>query len=240
MTCGRVRHLLRPYNGSVHRRWRAYMEYCNGIVGDMCVHMFDATRWMLGLGWPDKITSTGGIFVDKDSLANTTDTQHAIFQYPELTCVWNHRSWGSPPDPEYPWAFKIYGEKGTLKASVRKFEFIPQGAKKASISSTWLDESSKFPEDLTEKGIELFAASAMRNHMLDFISAIEENGKPVADIEEGHISSASCIIANLSCDLGRSLSYDPIQKVVVDDPEATKLLERPYRAPWNHPYADQV
>ena len=42
---------LRPYNELVHpRSWRAFMEYCNGIVGDMCVHMLDLVRWQLGLG----------------------------------------------------------------------------------------------------------------------------------------------------------------------------------------------
>ncbi|MEM7316637.1 MAG: Gfo/Idh/MocA family oxidoreductase, partial [Planctomycetota bacterium] len=55
---------MRPYNEIVHPRgWRAFMEYGNGIVGDMCVHMLDTTRWMLDLGWPTKISSTGGILV---------------------------------------------------------------------------------------------------------------------------------------------------------------------------------
>src|SRR5580693_6641309 len=41
---------MRPYNSLVHPRgWRAFMEYGNGIVGDMCVHMLDMTLWMLGL-----------------------------------------------------------------------------------------------------------------------------------------------------------------------------------------------
>src|SRR6266487_3140984 len=32
----------RPYNKLAHpRSWRAFMEYGNGIVGDMCIHMFD-------------------------------------------------------------------------------------------------------------------------------------------------------------------------------------------------------
>src|SRR2546426_2347350 len=32
---------MRPYNKLVHpRSWRAFMEYGNGIVGDMCIHMF--------------------------------------------------------------------------------------------------------------------------------------------------------------------------------------------------------
>src|SRR5689334_12727539 len=55
---------MRPYNSLVHpRSWRAFMEYGNGIVGDMCIHMFDMTRWMLGLGWPKRVSSSGGILV---------------------------------------------------------------------------------------------------------------------------------------------------------------------------------
>ena len=42
---------MRPYDALAHPRWwRAFMEYGNGIVGDMCVHMLDMTRWMLGPG----------------------------------------------------------------------------------------------------------------------------------------------------------------------------------------------
>ena len=62
------------------------MEYGNGIVGDMCVHMLDMTRWMMELGWPTRISSTGGIFVDKASKANITDTQTATFDF--QICEW--------------------------------------------------------------------------------------------------------------------------------------------------------
>ena len=48
---------LRPYNSIAHPRgWRAFMEYSNGIMGDMCIHMFDMVRWMLELGWPKRIS----------------------------------------------------------------------------------------------------------------------------------------------------------------------------------------
>ena len=47
---------MRPYNALVHpRRWRAFMEYGNGIIGDMCIHMLDMTRWMMNLGWPKSV-----------------------------------------------------------------------------------------------------------------------------------------------------------------------------------------
>ena len=35
--------------------------------------------------------------------------------------------------------------------------------------------------------------------------------------------------------LGRPLVYDPTQRQVVGDEEATRLLSRPYRAPWERP-----
>ena len=76
---------MRPYNSLVHpRSWRAFMEYGNGIVGDMCVHMLDMVRWMLDLGMPTRISSSGGILVDKKSKANITDTQTATFDFPNL------------------------------------------------------------------------------------------------------------------------------------------------------------
>ena len=231
---------LRPYDGLPHVRWwRAFMEYGNGIMGDMCIHMFDAVRWMLRLGWPKRISSTGGIYVDKNGKSNITDTQSALFEYDSLNCVWQHRTWGTPADPEYPWSFKIYGEKGTLCASTMEYDFIPEG-KGDKIHKDVVYEKEKYPEDLKEPDIELNAAPATRAHMLDFLDAIDKNTKPVATIEEGHISTASCIIANLSMKLGRPLSYDPLKREIIGDVEATKSLQREYRQPWVHPHPDNV
>lgn len=232
---------LRPYDGLPHIRWwRTFMEYGNGITGDMCVHMFDTVRWMLHLGWPKRITSTGGIYVQKEGKSNISDTQTAVFEYDELNCVWQHRTWGTPANPDYPWSFTLYGDKGTLMASTMQYDFVPVG-KGEKIHKDVVYEKEKYPEDLTEERIELNAAPATRLHMLDFLNAIENNSRPVADIEEGHISTASCILANMSMKLGgRSLIYDPKQRIVVGDAEATKLLRRDYRKAWVHPEVNKV
>ncbi len=232
---------LRPFDGLPHKRWwRAFMEYGNGIVGDMCVHMLDTVRWMLGLGWPTRIRSTGGIYVDKSGKSNISDTQHAVFEFDELNCVWQHRSWGTPADPQYPWSFKLYGEKGTLSGSPFSYDFVP-AEKGEKIHGDALYEREKYPEDLVEREIELHAAPATRWHMLNFLDAIERNTKPVSDISEGHISTASCILANISMQLqGRALRYDPLRKMVKNDDEATGLLKRNYRQPWVHPSAENL
>jgi len=232
---------LRPYNAIAHPRgWRAFMEYGNGILGDMCVHMLDMVRWMMGLGWPRRISSSGGILVDRESKANITDTQSATFDFGDTVVLWQHRSWGHPSDPDYPWGATFYGDKGTLKASVFRYDYYPAGESKPALHGEPLYEYEKYPEDRTEKDLERHVASAIRWHMQDFLRAVDSRGRPVADIEEGHISTASCILANIALKVGRTLEWDPKAHRVVGDDEANRLLRRPYRRPWVHPEPGKV
>ena len=233
---------LRPYNELCHpRTWRAFMEYSNGIIGDMCVHMLDTVRWILDLGWPSSIVSQGGILVDKQAKANTTDTQTACFDFDDLQVVWQHRAWGHAPDPDYPWAAFLYGDKGTLKLSVNSYDFIPRGGGAKPVHRDVKMELEEYPEDKTEKALERHVAPAVRVHMIDFLNAAAKRSRPVADIEQGHISTVSCILANLSQQLGgRALRWDAETHTVIDDAEANRLLIRPYRAPWIHPTPESV
>lgn len=232
---------MRPYNKLVHpRSWRAFTEYGNGIMGDMCIHMLDMVRWMLDLGWPKRISSTGGILVDKNAKSNIPDTQSATFDFGDVTAVWQHRTWGHPEDPKYPWGATIYGDKGTLKVSVMSYDFTPLDKAGQAIHRDVVYELEQYPEDKTEKDLEKHVAPAIRGHMQNFLSAVASRGRPVADIEEGHISTASCILANHALRLGRTLVWDAERHRIVGDEEANKLLRRPYREPWVHPEPDPL
>jgi len=225
---------MRPYNPLIHpRAWRAFMEYGNGIVGDMCIHMYDMVRWMMDLGWPMRVSSEGGILVSKGTKANISDTQTATFEHKDLQIVWTHRTWGAPPDPKYPWGATFYGDKGTLKASVMGYDFTPLQGNPIHKDVTY--EFEKYPVDRTEKDLERHVAPAIRGHMKDLLNCMATRGKPVADIEQGYISTASCIMANLSAQIGRTLAFDPAKGMIPGDAEATRLLTRPYRKPWIHP-----
>ncbi len=228
---------LRPFNTAIHPRgWRSFKEYGNGIIGDMCIHMLDTARWALNLGWPLRFTSSGGAWIAPDAIATVPDTQVAIFDFGPLHAVWTHRTWGTTPDRDFPWAAVLYGEKGTLKLSVQRYEFVPQGNGTPVRQEVAL-ELDQYPEDVGEKALEKHVAPAIRRHMRDWLEAVATRGKPVADIEQGHISSASCILANVANDLHRTLAWDPATHQVTGDDEANRLLARPYRAPWRHPAA---
>jgi hypothetical protein len=164
----------------------------------------------------------------------------ATFDYGDFQVVWNHRTWGESGDPDYPWSATFYGDKGTLKASVFKYDFKPLDKNAQALHGEPLYEYEKYPEDRTERDLEKHCASAIRWHMQDFLKAIASRGKPVADIEQGCISSISSILANIALQTGRTLVWDPVAGQVVGDAEANKLLKRPYRAPWVHPEPEKV
>jgi predicted dehydrogenase len=230
----------REYRPGIHpRAWRNCREFSNGNTGDLCVHFFDVTRYFLDLGWPREITANGGILQrDKRLSVNVHDTQTAIFDFGDIQLVWNHRNWGPNPEPGYGWGATLYGDKGLLKISVQSYDFIPNSG--SPIHADFVDEKDKYPEDVEHKETELYAAPATRRHMQNFLEARREKKKPVADIEQGHISSACCIMANLSMDLGRSIVLDPATGQVENDDEATKRLARPYRGDWVHPTPENV
>jgi len=230
---------MRPYVPRMHpRSWRSFMEYGNGTIGDMGIHMFDMVRWLLGLGWPKRVAASGGLWVRTGDIANIPDTLTATYDYDDLTVVWTHRRWGSRVYPDYPWAAILYGDRGTLKVDVRKYDFEPTKGK--PIHQDFLDEREQYPEDKTEPRLEIHAAPANRRHMKNFLECIATRGRPVADIEEGYISSTCCILGNLAMQLGRTLVYDPEKGICTGDAEATRLLARPYREPWVHPTPQNV
>ena len=88
--------------------------------------------------------------------------------------------------------------------------------------------------------VERHVAAPMRAHWRNFLQCVDTRSKPVADIEQAHISSASCILANNAMKLGREFTWDAAAGQVIGDKEANRLLRRPYRAPWIHPEPDKI
>jgi predicted dehydrogenase len=229
---------LLPFKAIMESRgWRAFMEYGNGPIGNLGVHMLDQVRWLLGLGWPESISSSGGIYVEKASFSNIPDTQRSVFHYADLDVSWQHRLWGGSPIPRRHWSdqwgARFVGENGTLNLTMLEYAFTPadDGPREGvhMLSKTGNLENV----DFSREG-QAYTETENR-HVLDFMQARENRSRPISDIEEGHISSACCELANLSQRLGRPVAYDPKSRTVPGDAEATRLLARPYRAPWVHP-----
>ena len=66
-------------------------------------------------------------------------------------------------------------------------------------------------------------------HQKDFVDAIRSGGRPVADIEVGHLSSTLPHLGNIVARTNRSIRFDADREQIVGDEEANALLGRRYR-----------
>ncbi len=70
------------------------------------------------------------------------------------------------------------------------------------------------------------------DHYKDFLQAIRNRTKPVADVEIGHRTATVCNIGNLAYELKRPLQWDPHKEEFKNDDEANKLRGREMRKEW--------
>ena len=150
--------------------------------------------------------------------------------------------WGASPIPKRNWSdqwgARFLGEHGTLNLTMYEYTFTP--ADGGPVEGRHMMSSTG---DLENVDFSLAGEAYIEtedNHVLDFMAARTNRSRPIADIEQGHISSAMCVLANLSVDIGRPIAYDPKTQTVPGDAKATALLARPYRAPWQHPTPTKV
>ena len=161
----------------------------------------------------------------------------STFKYPGLDLSWEYRAWGRSPIPTRHWSdqwgARFIGEKGSLNLTMMEVAFSPgDGGPREGIHM--LSKTGNL-ENIDFSGDNHIYDSVQDRHVLDFMHARETRGRPLADIGEGHISTASCELANISMKVGRPVRYDPTTRTIRGDPEASALLARPYRAPWVHP-----
>ena len=56
----------REWDTLVYHRWRRYRDYSTGIIGDLLVHKMTPLVYALDVGWPVRVTASGGHYIDKE------------------------------------------------------------------------------------------------------------------------------------------------------------------------------
>jgi predicted dehydrogenase len=70
------------------------------------------------------------------------------------------------------------------------------------------------------------------NHYKDFLQAIRNRSKPIADVEIGHRTATVCNLGNIAYELKRPLHWNPHTEEFSNDDEANKLRGREMRKEW--------
>jgi hypothetical protein len=70
-------------------------------------------------------------------------------------------------------------------------------------------------------------------HVRNFLDSVKSRQKPISDVEIGHRSTSTALLANISYRTRRRIAWDGKNERIVGDNEASKLLSRHYRKPWS-------
>jgi predicted dehydrogenase len=235
----------RPYNPNralYHFRW--FWDYSGGQMTNLGHHSLDVVQWIFDLPGPTAVTSSGGRWFLKDN-GEVPDVQDAILEYPKFPAVVQFRECSAGAGSTSMGSLTFMGTKGTMLLGRDGFEILPD--KKVAPVNTFAKiigghpvggpqsvpeaEGARWCEPAQDKSGEW--KSQYVEHSKNFLECVKSRRAPHSDLETSHRVSATCHLANLSLRLGRKLRWDAARQEVVGDAEASALLTRPYRAPWD-------
>jgi predicted dehydrogenase len=191
-----------------HVNFRWVYDYSGGQVTDWGGHHPDCAQWGMGTErtGPIEIRAAKGLF---------------------------------PPDPVWDTATEYYFEAiypGGVKLIISN-KFRGGVTFEGSEGWVWADRIGHDAEPkaildskIGPSEIHLYQSD---NHYRNFIDCVISRKEPIAPAEVAHRSITICHLGNIAMRLGiDGLKWDPDKEQILDNPEATRMLGRPYRQPW--------
>jgi predicted dehydrogenase len=229
------------------RTYRSFWDYSGGWITDFGIHRFDTVHQIMGADQPVTVSATGGRFT-VGGMGEHPDVLQVTYEYPKFVLSYeaiNMSGFGAmgrlTPGMELysargaedrPNGQAYYGTNGVLIADRLGYEIVPEseggrtpfraeGGGSGKTRGPKLERSHRNEEEPTTK------------HAHHFVRCIRDGEKPNCDALTGHRSSLIAHIGNIAYKVGRKLKWDPVKEEFTGDPEATKLLGRKARKPWD-------
>jgi len=207
-------------------RW--FWDYSGGYITDFGTHRLDTVQQVMGVSAPQTVAASGGRFSLRDA-GEIPDVLQVTYEYPGFvmsyeTCLLNgHGVGGRTPNMKYynakgaedrPNGLAFYGTNGALYADRIGYEIYPE------------------PKGHLERK-QMNTTDTTRLHAANFIDCVRSRNKPNADVEIGHRSTTVAHLGNIAFKTGKKLHWNAETEEFTDDSEASKLLARVARKPWD-------
>jgi predicted dehydrogenase len=194
-----------------HVNFRWIYDYSGGQVTDWGGHHPDCAQWGMGTErtGPVEIRAAQGVF-PPDELWNTATEYsfEAVYANGVKLIISSKERGGVTWEGSEGWVWADRGRHDASSKEILNSEIGP--------SEVRLYEST--------------------NHFRNFIDCVFSRQETAAPVEVAHRSITICHLGNIAMRLGRdSLKWDPAKERILGDPEAAKMLSRPYREPWKLP-----
>lgn len=250
----------------LHYDWHWQREWGNGDMGNQGPHQMDIARWGLGLDrLADSVIAYGGRLGYEDA-GDVANTEIAIFTFGEKTLAFEVR--GLPTDPLRGAMVGVifYGTEGcvVMTSYTSGAAFDPDGKVVRKFAGEG-DHFGNFVDAVKARDPERLHADIIEGHLscahshlanisyyLGQPAAVDDIRKAVAtfagneDAAEclqrtvGHLSANGVDLTKTPMLLGPVLKIDSCNETILDNPAASALLTRDYRAPFLVPKAGEV
>jgi predicted dehydrogenase len=210
---------MEPYiKQRVLMNWRWNYNTGGGQLLDWVGHHLDIAHWGLGFDRLGPYAVAGhGEFPAADALWNTCTKYRIEMQYPEditITMAGGHDDIKS--------GTKWIGTDGWVWVDRSGF---------TGSNDEW-KKYKNLPDDLAKiKGYD-YGDKGPVNHWQNFLDCVNSRKPTIAPVQTAHHSAIPGHLGLISMLTGRKLAWSVEHQKILGDPEASKLLTRPYRAPY--------
>jgi predicted dehydrogenase len=213
---------VHPQVGYDRPGWLRCEQFGAGMITGWGSHHIDIAHWGMGTELSGPIEVWGHADFPKSGLWNV----HGIFRTEALYANGVHMIVSN----ELPNGVKFVGSDGWI--------WVTRGAYRATASDPVNSDGLK-PLDASDPKIitstigpkeHRFVVS--EDHHGNWLDSIRYNRKPIAPVEEAHRSCSACLLHHIAMKLDRKIRWNPASETFINDPEATALLSRPQRKPF--------
>lgn len=201
----------RPFDAARYFRWRKYWDYSGGIATDLFYHTISPLLLAIGSQFPERVTSSGGIFVQKDR--EVPDTFFMSVDYPsfsiQLACS-VASGLGAP--------LVIHGSEGTI--------YLAEDSERLSNTTIRVTPDRPYAEDFKKKTgkdtleieVKVNQGRGAHPHMENFLDSVRSRQEPNFPADLGYKAMAAI---RMGVDAYRQ------NEVLFFDPRREKATSRP-------------
>lgn len=205
---------MEPYiKQRVHMNWRWNYNTGGGQLMDWVGHHCDIAHWGLGFDndGPSEVEGHGD-FPPPDALWNTCTKYRIELKYPRNITMIMAGGYGDIRS-----GCKWIGTEGWV--------WVDRGGFEAS-NPDW-KKGKNLPDELRK--IKLYESPG---HWRNFLDCVKSRQPTIAPVETAHHSTIPGHLGLISMLTGRKIKWDVKHERIHGDSEATAMMKRPYRAPW--------
>ena len=177
-----------PFDTLIYHRWRRYRRFSTGIIGDLLVHETTPMVMALDVGWPVRVTATGGHYVDKAMENHDTVSLTVQFEKGHTMTVMGSTCNETGLDKI------IRGNKANLYLGGNHCRLVPERA---------------YAEEVEEDDFQYEYEDPQKRHQLDFLRSVRTREKPRSTVELGTKIMVIVDLAARSMWEGAAFGYSP-------------------------------